>query len=196
MNYRTTIALIVILALVAGLGFVYTASRADRAPDVVGVSQQPFYLVDLEDIMRVEFNLRGNNQKFFRGADSQWYFDSPAREPVNLDRWGGIVLLVSGPRYERIISDSAPDLARYGLENPHLIVKAELIQLGEITIRVGDKTPDGLNHYALYQEERAIYLVAADWGDVFGRIVTNPPYMPTPTPETTPTPVPDATTTP
>jgi hypothetical protein len=196
MNFKTTIALVIILLLVTGIGYVYSLNRANRPPERVGPPQEQFYLVDLEDIQGVEITYRGSTQKFVRGGppDYQWRFDSPGKEPVNMDRWGGIQLLISGPRFERVIADSAADLARYGLEDPPLVVKADLEGLGRITIRVGDRTPDGLNHYALYQEERAIHLVAADWGDVLARLVTDPPYMPTP--ELAATPEPAGTSTP
>ena len=181
MNYRTTIALIVVLALVLGIGYVYTGSRASKGPDHVTLPQEQFYLVDLEDIQRLEVDYRGKTEKFFRDADGTWRFDRPTKEPVNMDRWGGITLLVSGPRFERVISNQATDLARYGLQDPPLVVRADLTGLGKVTIRVGDKTPDGQNSYALFQDERAIHLIASDWGDVIGRLVTEPP-MTTPTP--------------
>lgn len=181
LNYRTTIALIAILALVLGLGYVYTNSRASRGPEKVRLPQEQFYLVDLEDIQKVEVAYRGKVEKFVKDPDHKWYFDTAARERVNLDRWGGITLLISGPRFERVIADQATDLARYGLQDPPLIVKADLVSLGKVTIRVGDKTPDGQSSYALFQEERAVHLIASDWGDVIGRLVTEPPHIP-PTP--------------
>lgn len=181
MNYRTTIVLLIVLALVLGIGYVYTGSRASRGPEKVSLPQEQFYLVDLEDIQRLEVDYRGKKENFFKDAEGTWRFDTAAKPPVNMNRWGGITLLVSGPRYERVISTQATDLARYGLQDPPLTVKADMKDLGRITIRVGDKTPDGQNAYAIFQDERAIHLIASDWGDVIGRLVTEPP-MTTPTP--------------
>ena len=189
MNARTTLIILVVLALVVGLGYSYTRSRALKGPDQVNVPSSQFYLVDTSDIQGVEVDYRGQAQKFIKDKDNTWHFDTPLREPVNLDRWGGITLLVSGPRYDRIISQQATDLARYGLQDPALVVKANLATLGDIAIKVGDKTPDGRNAYALYQDERAVHLIAAEWGDVLARLVTEPPQV-TPTPvEGTATPV-------
>ena len=192
MNYRTTIALIVVLALVLGIGYVYTGSRASRGPEKVSLPQEQFYLVDLEDIQKLEVDYRGKTEKFFKGSDEKWYFDTPTKESVNMDRWGGITLLVSGPRYERVISNQATDLARYGLQDPPLTITADLRNLGKVTIRIGDKTPDGQNSYALFQDERAVHLIASDWGDVLGRLVTQPPLMTPVPPGSTPTPAQDS----
>jgi biotin carboxyl carrier protein len=58
---------------------------------------------------------------------------------------------------------------------------------------VGDKTPDGVNHYVQFRDDQQIacpglcpqvYLIDASWGDVLGRLVTEPPVPVPPTTET------------
>lgn len=188
MNPRTTIALLIILALVTGIGYVYTQSRANKVPAQVSTRPDFFYLVDDDDIGDVEVTYRGTTMKFTQTRDFQWFFDTVERPPVDKERWGGITLLLSGPQYKRIIAQTSANLPRYGLESPTILIKVYLKNRDqEVKIQLGDKTPDGVSHYALYQDGKAIYLVDSSWGDVIARLVTEPPYQPPPVPGATPT---------
>ena len=188
MNFRTTIALVVILALVIGIGVVYTRNRSNAPPTQVSTRRDFFYLVADSDIKTVNVNFRDKAQKFVQDASGTWHFNDATGAKVNLDRWGGVTLLLSGPQYKRVISEKATDLGRYGLEKPPIVIDVGLKDLGNVNIRVGDKTPDGASNYAMFQTREGIYLVDSSWGDVISRLVTEPPFItPTPVPST-PTP--------
>lgn len=192
MSYRTTIALIIILALVIGIGVVYTNNRSSEMPDKVKLPREWFYQVDDDAIEKVIVNFQGQGTAYVNDSQGKWHFDTVDGELVDMARWGGVTLLLSGPQYRRIIAETATDLGRYGLENPSLIITAGLENLGDVEIRVGDRTPDGISHYAQYippssledagPPPGAIYLVDSHWGDQFSRLVTEPPRI-TPTPE-------------
>jgi hypothetical protein len=192
MSYRTTIALIIILALVIGIGFVYTNNRSSDTPDTVTLPREWFYQVDDDAIDKVVVNFQGQGIAYVTDSSGKWHFETPNGELVDVGRWGGVTLLLSGPQYRRIIAETATDLGRYGLQDPALVITAGLENLGDVVIRVGDRTPDGISHYAQYIPPSAladagrppggIYLVDSTWGDQFSRLVTEPPRI-IPTPE-------------
>ena len=252
MNYRTTIALVIVLALVIGISIVYTNNRSSGPPDRVSVPRTWFYQIDDDSITKLAVNYQGQGTSFMTDSEGVWRFNSPDGEPLDLARWGGITLLASGPQYRRIIADTATDLSRFGLDSPSTIITVRLgkwrsatpqsdlpldrfvadsfrltpsdveelfqegyirvnggpgkpsdklkpgdvvgvlIVLDEAEIRLGDRTPDGISHYAQYlppsalegsgPSEEGVYLVDSTWGDQFSRLVTEPPHI-VPTPE-------------
>ena len=188
MNVRVTIALVAAIVIVVLVGFFFVNRLGDDTPDLVRPRRDFFYIVDDDDINLINVTHLGESGLWVVDSERGWHFDTPEGEPVHLDRWGGVTLLLSGPQYKRVISDRATDLARYGLEDPPTIIKVGLQDIGEVRIRVGDKTPDGDSNYVQYHTDESIYLVDSTWGDVMARLVTEPPYIPTPTPEPTETP--------
>lgn len=201
MNIRTTIVLIVLLAVVSAVSAVYISTRDKGVPKTIGAPPRDFfYQVDDDAIIRVSVTSSGKTEKFVNDKGT-WRFDGGTNEPVFLDRWGGVTLLLSGPQFKRrVIQEAqAEDLQRYGLASPSVVITAGLIEIGDIEIRVGDRTADGTSHYSQYRRrpvsgaavnDAGIYLVDASWGDVFSRLVREPPRIPTPTPEPSPTPGP------
>ena len=187
MNARLTIALVVVLALVTGIGLLIVTGGDSSPPDRVRVRRDFFYVVDDDAINSVAIQYFGETQKFVLDPNRTWRFTSFDGERVNINRWGGVTLLLSGPQFTRQLSADAPDLGRYGLENPATVITVGLEGIGEVEIRLGDTTPDGGKHYAQFEDDPGIYLIDSSWGDVISRLVTEPPHIPTPTPEPEPT---------
>ena len=125
MNYRTTIALIIILGLVIGISIVYTTNRSSE-PDRVSVPSVFFWSVDDDAITKLAVNYQGQGTSFVTDSKGEWHFNSPDGEPLDLARWGGITLLASGPQYRRVIAETAADLARFGLDSPSTIINVRL----------------------------------------------------------------------
>ena len=177
MHYKTTIVLIIILGLVIGISWVYTTQRDSGDPDRVSVPRQFFYQVDDDEVEKVGVVYQGAEEIFVSDPNGGWRFENAEGEFIDMSRWGGITLLISGPQYRRVITERATDLARFGLEDPTIVITAGLEAIGEVEIRLGDRTPDGVAHYAQFQDQEKVYLVDAHWGDEFSKLVTNPPHI-------------------
>jgi hypothetical protein len=105
-------------------------------------------------------------------------FDDPEGVPTDPYRWGGIVLLVSGPRTSRDFSTvrkTVEDPSEYGLDEPGLIVDVGLTGGRELQFRLGDTTTDGDSHYGQVSGFSELFLVADAWGDVLTRLAKEPP---------------------
>ena len=64
-------------------------------------------------------NLGSSPAPFVRDdVRGQWVFDDEQRTTVQQDRWGGIPLLLAGPRVQRVLAVDDADLGRYGLDEP------------------------------------------------------------------------------
>jgi len=174
MNLKTTVVLAAILILLAAYFFFYRmdspGEHAEESPDVWSLEE--------EFIERIEIRLARQDKKisFFRSPEGDWYFDDLQKLPVDVKRWGGVVLLVSGPQSKRRISSKVEDNAQYGLIDPRMVIILDVRNSGRrLEVLVGDRTPNGGHDYVKLKGHEAIYLVDRSWATVLERLVTDPP---------------------
>jgi len=176
MSLRTSLILLLLLALVAGylvLSKLHPPPPSSEAPRRISF----FYALSDADINRVTFFSQGQEYTFFQGATrADWYFDDTHRTPVDSDRWGGTTLLLSGPRTNRLLFEQVDDLAPYGLADSQDWVRIGATGNREVKVLIGNKTEDGANHYAKLEGSPSVYLVDASWGDLLTGMATRPPY--------------------
>jgi hypothetical protein len=176
MSLRTSLILLLLLALVAG----YLVLSQFRPPPPAPQGERRisfFYALSDADINHVTISSQGKEYTFVQGATrADWYFDDPHQTPVDSDRWGGTPLLLSGPRTNRLLFGQVEDLAPFGLAEPEARVTIRAKGDRELQVLLGHKTEDGANHYAKLEDSPSVYLVDASWGDLLMALVTRPPY--------------------
>ncbi|MDE2801914.1 MAG: DUF4340 domain-containing protein, partial [Chloroflexota bacterium] len=162
-------ALLLVVAFAAVAAWVLV-SGGDDEPET-GPPRARLYSVAQDDIVNVTVQTE-TDAVMFKRRDDGWYFaDSPA--PVNPDRWGGIVLLLSGPEVERRLA--APGvLSEFGLDEPD-IVSIGLAGGSRIEVRLGAETPDGRNVYTQLEGKSEVALVNEPWARVLRRLAAEPP---------------------
>lgn len=172
MSIRTSIILVVSLAMVAGYVFFVQIRQTTQ------VSDEPpwFYNVDLADMTRIAITTQGGEATFFLGEDSRWHLDTPEGLPVGLDRWGGITLLLSGPKSLRLLDEQPADLEPYGLALPSTSFEVDLKDGRTLKVLMGLPTPDGQGTYAQVEGFTQVFTIAGEWGQVLTRLITVPPY--------------------
>ena len=139
------------------------------------------YSIEKSDIISVEITHDGDRQRFAwdEGAGG-WVFDDAERSPVASDRWGGVPLLLSGPRVQRVLSVDEADLGRYGLDDPITTIRLGLSDGQQLTVHIGIRSPDGENDYVVREGSPQIVLIDRSWQEVLARLVTAPPFAPRP----------------
>ena len=174
MNWKFTIALVIVAAAIGAVAyfnpFQGEEERADKSPW--------FYQVSFDDIIRIKVRSGDNVESFTKIGEGSWVFDRLEGIPPSHLRWGGIVLLVSGPQTRRDFSTVRPvidDPAQYGLDDPGLIVNLGLTGDRELEFRLGDKTTDGDHTYGQVIGFPQLFLIADLWGDVLARLANEPP---------------------
>ena len=174
MNFRVSFILLVLVAVVGGYVLIFELQRRP------GAEADPpfFYDVAMDDITNVSVTYQGQQEVFVK-IENQWFFEDTG-EPVDMARWGGIPLLLTGPQAARILQEQIDNPAEYGLDPPetHIIVtvKGGL----QISILLGYTTPDVISNYAQVEGYSPLYLVTSTWGAVINRLVTEPPVIFTP----------------
>lgn len=176
MSLRTSLVLLLLLVLVAGYLAFARLRPAPAPPDAPRIAPW-FYTVTEEDILGVAVSYQDKEYAFVQGATrSEWYFADPYRTPVDLDRWGGTPLLLSGPRSNRLLIEKPEDLSPYGLTPPQGWIKLRRKVGQEVTVLLGNRTEDGANHYVQLEGTPQVYLVDSSWADLLTTFVTRPPY--------------------
>ena len=110
MNSKVTAGLVV-TALLASWIFFDTARGSEKifvlVPNPFAAEEAPeekppwFYQVSMDDIVDIGVRHRGDEVAFYRTEQNWWSFVDPPKIPPDLRRWGGIVLLLSGPQTRR-----------------------------------------------------------------------------------------------
>ena len=176
MSFRISFILLVLVAVVGGYVLIFELQRLP-----VKEPEPPFfYDVQPEAIARVSVTYQGVEQVFVR-KDGAWLFEASGN-PVNMDRWSGMTLLLSGPRAARVLRPEFNNPAEYGLDPPETTISLTLEGGQPIAILIGTKTPDSVSSYAQVVGFPQLLLVTSSWSDVITRLVTEPPVV-TPTPE-------------
>ena len=172
MSFRTSIVLVVALVMVAGYVFFIQI----RDPAEVRDDPPWFYNVDMSDMTRISITDRGEEAVFYLGDDRRWHLDSPGGLPVGPDRWGGINLLLSGPKSRRLLDVQPTDLKPYGLDPPPVRIEVDLKDGRTIPVLLGFPTPDGVGVYAQVEGFPQVFTIVAGWGQVLTRLIAEPPY--------------------
>ncbi|MBI4311754.1 MAG: hypothetical protein HY681_08220 [Chloroflexi bacterium] len=177
MSFRVSFILIVLVAVVGGYVLLF---ELQKKPEPT-VNAPWFYDVGLDEIALISVEHQGTRFTF-ESTPEGWVFQD-TRQPVDLTRWSGIPLLLTGPRSSRVAAPSVENPKDYGLDPPQTVITVRLSSRQEIITLLGDVTPDGANHYAQVIGSDPLFLIPASWGNVISRLVLEPPY---PTPTATP----------
>ena len=183
MNLRLTILLVLVLALFGGAFLVFRFTDISFLGGEEAPPEEPWlYRIDEGTLVYVSVETGGQRVEFQREPGGiTWYIQGdPAQErpdiPVWFGRWGGIPLLLSGPRVNRSLAETLGDGAAYGLAPPETVVQVEDWAGNRFEFHMGRPTPDGGNQYARLVGSEALFTVPAVWAGVVNRLALEPPW--------------------
>ena len=173
MNTTVTAALIAVLVIVAGLWFfVFSGQEEAREPS----DDFWFYKVEENDIQLISVKTEDTQQAFSYRDGEGWFFDGEKQPPVDLARWGGVTLVLSGPRVRRVLAEEIENYKTYGLDPPTTVLDLGLSGDRSMQLYLGKLTPDGSGYYAYQRDDDNLYVIESIWGQVLRRLAFEPPY--------------------
>ena len=176
MNYRLATAFVVALAIVAAVSAIIVANDDPGTP--VRVQPECPWTIDDEAIRTVSIRTGALEQTWVKDDNRRWHFDTTDGDPVDPARWGDATLLLSCPQHVRAVAGAAANLDRYGLVSPDTVIRIGVEGgVTAVEVRLGDRTPDGVIHYAQKDDDPGVYLIDATWGDALTKLVREPPYQ-------------------
>ncbi|MDP6496189.1 MAG: hypothetical protein QGI09_12520, partial [Dehalococcoidia bacterium] len=109
MNFRISFILVVLVAVVGGYVLLFELQQTEeREPE-----PPQFYNLDERQIQNIIFTHQEQTQTFVK-REGSWYFDNATGDAVDMNRWSGIPLLLTGPRSRRLLEEKIDDRTMYG----------------------------------------------------------------------------------
>jgi hypothetical protein len=182
---RSTVVYIVLLLVLAG-AYYYLNNRQQPADIELtlepGTEAAPAYLFTAEEgtptSIRIE-SKSGETVEVARGEDNAWELTQPIEAKAEQ---GAAEAAASQVTTMRIL-DTVPDLdpGIVGLEDPEYVLTVNFTGGEERTVDVGVITPTETGYYVRDTADQIVIISRSAIDSLLG-LLTNPPYMETPTP--------------
>jgi hypothetical protein len=185
-RWRTTLivagvfgALLVYVLLVEGKRDAPEEPRPGVTPSPTPV---PVLDIAVPDILSLEVTDGERTLRIAHEGDA-WRIVQPVDAPVDAAALAWPLGEIAQLEARLIVADEVTDLATYGLDTPSLTVTIASTG-GTAQLRAGRQTPGGSAYYVLVEGDPRLYTVDPYTIDNLRRWLDEPPYAPTPTPET------------
>jgi hypothetical protein len=189
MNQRNTLILLVILAALAVYTYFGEIQKGTGQGTETPSSQPAVFNLSGQDILGLKVTTAdGKSVELKREAGKPWTMVTPASQGVDDTRVDSLVDQLAQLTASRALTQTN-NLAEYGLITGTFTADITLTGGVTHTLLVGETNPSGNSYYALADGKQSpVYLVYSSNVDELQRLVTQPPYPPTPTPTTLPSP--------
>lgn len=178
MNIRLTILLVFLLAIFGALGWWFKPWEQDRPRQ-----EEPWaWRIDDDAIVGVSVTHQGETLAYEKDLGrGKWFIvEGDRRSEVYQQKWAGTPLLLSGPKVNRVLSETIENPAQYGLDPPEsVIIITEETGLS-YEFWLGNVTPDADYNYMRLVGDPQLLTVPEIWATVVNRLVTEPPFIPPP----------------
>ena len=178
MNIRLTILLVFVLAIFGALALWFKPWAQDTPRD-----EEPWaWRIDDDAIVHIEATHRGQTVVYDKDLGrGKWFIVDGGggdRQPVFQDKWAGTTLLLSGPKVNRVLSDTIENPVQYGLDPPESVIKITEETGRTYEFWLGNATPDAEYHYMRVEGSSQLFTIPEVWARVVNRLVLEPPYVP------------------
>jgi hypothetical protein len=188
MRRNTTLVYLILLAVVLG-AYYFINNRAEPAEIALTLEPQAVatYLFDAEDgvpsRIRIE-SKAGESVEVARGEDGAWALTLPLEASADQAAAEAAASQVTTLRVESTIADIPLDAI--GLEEPEYTLTVTFKDGLERTAEIGVITPTESGYYVLSPAGDVVIISKFSLDSVLG-LLSNPPYLETPTPSPIPT---------
>ncbi len=190
MKWRNTLILVIVLVLLGG--YVYFFEMKKKEPEVETTPTTAVTIFDMADgdIVQLTVQSEEGRTRVKRTEDGEsWQMEEPTQAEADKGRLDSLALRIAKLMASRALTDTAENLADYGLTSPQITATIKLKSEEEENLFIGDQTPNEASYYIQKEGDPAVYIVASTIGHDLERLITEPPEKPTPIPTATDTPV-------
>lgn len=189
MKWRNTLILLVVFVLLGGYVYFFEMKKEEPESTPPTTAVIVFDMAD-GDIVQLAVQSEEGRTRVRRTEDGEsWQMEEPTQEEADKDRLDSLALRIAKLRASRALTETAENLADYGLTSPQITATIKLKSEEEKSLFIGDQTPNKSNYYVQKEGDSAVYIVASSMGNDLKRLITEPPKKPTPIPTPTDTPV-------
>ena len=178
MKFRNTAILLVILAILAGVAVWET--RRGPAGESPQEKAKLVFTLGRDDVGELEVKDGDQAVYLARGGIGDWFIGAIGGPPADTARVNSLLDSLVNLKSTRLITDTSVGLAAFGLDNPPVQVRLGLAEGKKEVLLIGNKNPQGTSYYAQRQGGPNVYLVGTSLVDDLKKLVSEPPYKPTP----------------
>lgn len=183
---RSTVVYIILLFILAGV-YYYLSNREQPAEIELtvepGAEVSEEYLFTIEEgtptSIRIE-SRSGETVEVARGEDNAWALTQPKEAKADQGAAEAAASQVATMRILDTVPDVDPGIV--GLQDPEYMLTIEFTSGGERTVDIGVITPSESGYYV--RDRERVVIVSKSAIDALLGLLTNPPYLETPTPAT------------
>ena len=197
---RSTLIVLVVFILLAGLAILWPRLQKEGAEQDPTPTIEPalpmIYTLTSQEILGIQFSDAAGNQVAVEreSAEENWVMEGESGDTTDSTRISSVVGQLLGMRATRTF-DTALGVDSVGLDNPAYTITLRTSKGDEITTRVGNLNAVGSGYYIQVDDEPVVIVAKLVLDEILS-ILTEPPLLPTPTPEVTQTTLPDSEQTP
>jgi len=148
MKYKSTLLMAMILAVLCAGYWGMLRREEDVARKVVEAKR--FFSVEAKDVIALEIDRFDQDPNAARrNTNGSWTFVKPDATVVALQElWERVATAFAELKNERTISEDMENLADYGLEEPALVVTAEMTEGSKHVLHIGSTEPTKVHRFA------------------------------------------------
>jgi len=164
MNFRVTLVLFLVLALLGGYYYVYEVKIAEKKAKTEE-EKKKFFLFSEQDVQEIKW-VGENGTLVARKNNGEWNLEEPLKVKADDKAIESVINRLKAAQSDRSIEENNPKLADYGLEKPFLQVSFKLKDKDDYqTLYLGDLTPSEVYIYARKNEEPKVYVASKSLRD-------------------------------
>lgn len=162
MKFRGLLVAVGALVLLGGL--VYWSNEVEKAKEGEPDPDASPKIIDIEEDTIASLEIRGEGKEpviLKKSEDGGWSLTAPEELKADETSVGSLVTAVASLDSNRLVEETATDLATYGLDSPVLEVVAGQTDGKSIKLLVGDETPTGGNFFAKVADDPRVFTLAS-----------------------------------
>ena len=156
MRFKSTIVWTLVLVTLAAFVYIYEIKGGAKREETAEMAKSVF-LFDKEDVRRLVLK-RPQEIIMFQRINEGWQIVQPVRAQADESAIGGIIDNLEGAQIERMVAETAENLADFGLQSPQVTVELEYANGLRDSLRLGDRNPTRSFVYSQKGAEERIFL--------------------------------------
>ena len=166
MSFKKTFLFFLVFAFIGSYYYLIEIKKAEKTKELAKEEKRVFSPVKKEEISEVTFKKENKITIRLVKENNAWRIKEPVEADIDEDSFDIWIDYVAKLPKERIIVNSAGNIAEFGLDNPSFSVNVKADDGSEMTLISGDEIPTGSMFYSKLKSKEPIYGSGLDYSRV------------------------------
>tara|TARA_B100000959_G_C14967169_1_gene618252 strand:+ start:165 stop:1964 length:1800 start_codon:yes stop_codon:yes gene_type:complete len=161
MSFKKTFLFFLVFVFIGSYYYLIEIKKAEKTKELEKEEKRVFSPVKKEEISEVTFKKENKITIRLVKENNAWRIKEPVEADIDEDSFDIWIDYVAKLPKERIIVNSAGNIAEFGLDNPSFSVNVKADDGSEMTLISGDEIPTGSMFYSKLKSKEPIFMIAA-----------------------------------